>query len=82
MELPKAAPVFLIIFYHKCLWIFLIYSLYIHIYFLNMFHIFPLVCFLIYGVSTRQVRGRNADDHVRHQFSDGWTCDKDLASVD
>ena len=26
---PKAAPVFLIILYHKYLWIFLIYSLYI-----------------------------------------------------
>ena len=26
---PKAAPVFLIILYHKCFWIFLIYSLYL-----------------------------------------------------
>ena len=38
---PKAAPVFLIVLYHKYLWIFLIYSLF-HIYFLNMFHVFPL----------------------------------------
>ena len=28
---------------------------YIYIYFLNMFHIFSLVCFLIYGVNRRQV---------------------------
>ena len=55
---PKAAPVFLIILYHKCLWIFLICSLYIpyiYIYFLDMFHIFSLVRFLIYGVNRRQV---------------------------
>ena len=44
---PKAAPVFLIILYHKYLWIFLIHSLYIpyiyiyiYIYFLDMFHVF------------------------------------------
>ena len=47
---PKAAPVFLIIVYHKYLWIFLIY-----IYILNMFHIFSPVCFLIDGVNRRQV---------------------------
>ena len=35
-----------------------IHSLYIpyifHIYFLDMFHVFSLVCFLIYGVKRRQ----------------------------
>ena len=59
---PKAAPVFLIISYHKYLWIFLIYSIYIyvyvyiyifHMYFLDMFHVFSFVCFLIYGVKRR-----------------------------
>ena len=37
--------------------IFHIYSIYIYIYiyFLAMFHIFSLVCFLIYGVKRRQV---------------------------
>ena len=53
---PKAAPVFLIILYHKYSWIFLIYSLYMpYKYFLIMFHIFSLVCFLISGVKRRQV---------------------------
>ena len=45
--------VFLIILYHKCLWTCLIYSSYIpHINFLNMFHIFSLLCFLIHGVKS------------------------------
>ena len=55
---PKAAPVFLIALYHRYWWIFLIYSLYIpyiYIYFLNMFHIFSLVCFFIHSVNRRQV---------------------------
>ena len=56
--------VFLIILYHRYLWIFLIQSLYIPyiynknkkiLYFLALFHIFSLVCFLIYGVKRRQV---------------------------
>ena len=34
-----------------------------------MFHIFFLVCFLLDGVNRRQVRGRNADDHVRMSAS-------------
>ena len=34
---------------------FLIYSTYIYIYFLDMFHVFSLVCFLTYGVKRRQV---------------------------
>ena len=56
---PKAALVFLITLYHKYLWIFLIYSLYIpYIYFLSMFHIFSLVCFLIYGVKSRSGHDR------------------------
>ena len=51
--------VFLIILCHKYLWIFLMYSLYfpyiyIYIYFLDMFHVFSLVCFLIYGVNRRK----------------------------
>ena len=53
---------FLIILYHKYVWIFLIYSLYIpyifHIYFLDMFHAFSFVCFLIYGVKSRSERDR------------------------
>ena len=64
---PKAAPVFLIILYHRYLWIFLIYSLYIpyiyiyifHIYFLAMFHIFSLVRFLIYVVKSRSGHDRS-----------------------
>ena len=59
---PKAAPVFLFILYHKYLLIFLIYSLYIpyiYIYVLNMFHIFSLVCFLIYGVKSRSGHDRS-----------------------
>ena len=53
---PNAAPVFLITLYHKYLWIFLVYSLYIpYVYFLNMFHMFSLVCFSFYGVNRRQV---------------------------
>ena len=54
--------VFLIILYHKYLWIFLSYSLYIpyiYIYFLAMFHIFSLVCFLIYGVKSRSGHDRS-----------------------
>ena len=53
---PKAASVFLIILYHKYLWVFLIHSLYIpyiciyiYIYFLDMFHIFALVCIAFGG---------------------------------
>ena len=57
---PKAAPVFLIILYHRYLWMFLIYSLYIpYIYFLDMFHVFSLVCFLIYGVKSRSGHDRS-----------------------
>ena len=63
---PKAAPVFLIILYHKYLWIFLIHSLYIpyiyiysYIYFLAMFHMFSLVCFLSYGVKSRSGHDRS-----------------------
>ena len=67
---PKAAPVLLIILYHKYLWIFLIYSLYIpythifmyiyiYIYILAMFHIFSLVCFWIYGVKSRSGHDRS-----------------------
>ena len=55
---PKAAPVFLIILCHK----YLLISLYIpdifHIYFLNMFHIFSPVCFLIYEVKSRSGHDR------------------------
>ena len=41
---PKAAPVFLIISYHKYLWIFLIYSLYIpYIFPKYVPYIFPCV---------------------------------------
>ena len=36
-------------------YIFHIYIYIFHIYFLAMFHIFSLVCFLIYGVKRRQV---------------------------
>ena len=47
---------------HKSLWICLIYSLYIpyisHMYFLAMFHIFSLVCFLIYGVKSKSGHDR------------------------
>ena len=63
---PNGAPaeggrtigsVFLITLYHQYSWIFLKNSLHIpyifHIYFLAMFHIFSLVCFLIYGVKSR-----------------------------
>ena len=51
--------VFLIILYHECLWIFLTYStyipyIYIHIYYLGMFHLFSLLCFFNYGVNRRQ----------------------------
>ena len=42
---PKAAPVFLIILYHKYLWIFLIYSYLFPIYFLYILHVFSLGCF-------------------------------------
>ena len=57
---PKAAPVFLIISYHRYLWIFLIYSPSIfHIYFLNMFPTFSLLCFLIYGVKSRSGHDRS-----------------------
>ena len=51
-----------------CFWLFLIiniygYSLYIpyivHIYFLDMFHIFSLVCFLIYGIKSRSGHDRS-----------------------
>ena len=45
------------------LYIFLIYSIniyiYIYIYFLNMFHIFSLVCSLIYGVKSRSGHDRS-----------------------
>ena len=41
---PKAAPVLLIILYHKYLWIFLIYSLYIpYIFPIYVPYIFPCV---------------------------------------
>ena len=43
--------VFLIISYHKCLWIFLIYSLYIPYIFPKYVPYFSLVCFLIYSVN-------------------------------
>ena len=51
--------VFLIILYHRYLWIFLIYSIYIYIYFLDMFHVFSLVCFLVYGVKSRSGHDRS-----------------------
>ena len=70
---PSAAPqwggriglLFLIILYHKYLWMFLIYSLYVpHIY--NYIYTFPeyvpyisLVCFLIYGVKSRSGHDRS-----------------------
>ena len=61
---------FLIILYHRCLWIFLIYSIYIfHIYFLAMFHIFSLVCFLIYGVNRRQVLITKQCLHIFSNFT-------------
>ena len=42
--------------YHKYLWIYWLYIPYMfHIYFLDMFNVFSLVCFLIYGVKRRQV---------------------------
>ena len=45
---PKAAPVFLIILYHKHLWIFLIYSLYIPCIFPKYVpYIFPYVFLII-----------------------------------
>ena len=54
-----APPVFVMILYHKYLWIFLIHSLYIP-------HIFPryvpyisFVCFLIYGVKSRSGHDRS-----------------------
>ena len=36
-----------------------LYSIYIYIYILNMFHIFSLVCFLIYSVNSRSGRDRS-----------------------
>ena len=56
---PKAAPVFLIILYHKCLWIFLIYSLYIPYIFPRYVPYISLVCFLIYGVKSRSGHDRS-----------------------
>merc|ERR1711924_398511 len=54
---PKAAPVYLMdIFMDIYGYIINIYgyiSYIFHIYFLNMFHVFSLVCFLIYGVKRR-----------------------------
>ena len=72
---PKAVPVFLIILYHKYLWIFLIHSLYIyiyifHIYFLDMFHVFSLVCFLIYGVTSRS--GHDRSQSFVHSTESWW----------
>ena len=58
-----------------CFWLFyiinvygFIYSLYIpYIYFLNMFHIFSLVCFLIYGVKSRSRHDRSQSfDPISH----------------
>ena len=46
---------FLIILYHRYLWIFLIYSLYIPYIFPKYVPYISLVCFLIYGVNRRQV---------------------------
>ena len=58
---PKAAPLcslFLLI-YFLIVWIFmdipyifLIYSTYIYIYVLNIFHIFSFICFVIYSANT------------------------------
>ena len=62
---PKAGPVFLITSYHKYLSMFLIYPLYIpyiYVYILNMFHIFPLVRFLIYGVKSGSGHERMTSD--------------------
>ena len=57
---PKAAPVFLVILYHKRLWIFLIYSLYIqYLYVLKIFHIFFFVLFVIYLVNSRSGHDRS-----------------------
>ena len=47
---------------------FLIYIPYMHICFLDMFHVFSLVCFLIYGVKRRQVL--IAKPHFYFYFSD------------
>ena len=69
---PKAAPVFLIILYHKCLWIFLIHSLYIpYTYCLDMFHVFSFVCFLIYGVNSRSGHDRSQNFVHSIEINDG-----------
>ena len=63
---PKAAPLcslFLVLLYHKYLWMFFVYSLYVpYIY----IYIFPkyvpcisLVCFLVYWVKSRSGHDRN-----------------------
>ena len=38
-----------IFLYCEYLWIFLVYSIYIYV--LNIFHLFPFVCFVIYSVN-------------------------------
>ena len=63
---PKAAPAFLIILYHKSLWIF---PQLFHICFPNMFHIFSLVCFLIYRVERRQALIAKPPSYLFHLLS-------------
>ena len=74
---PKAAPVFLIILYHKHLWIFLIHTIYIYIYIPYIFpeyvpYMFP--CVFLNLFSQQYVRTWPNDD-CWSNFAHFWVQD-------
>ena len=77
---PKAAPVclmdilmdiygYIINIYGYISYTFFIYSIYIYIYFLDMFHVFSLVRFLIYGVKSRSGHDRS-QNYLSHSVAE------------